>query len=336
MVSLVGKTRGPRKKRNQIHSRCPMSGGEVDRRESPTKSMTPWLADTNEPSPGRGCISSFEDNAFLPWHETPIPDAAHPLERIETLSDVLDVFPPFPTPETSECPVVPCRPSTAEELTTPFSTASHHQSDSGNLFHFSGSAESTADPTPLWSRHISATSAPVRDQTGGIFSHCDNQERKTANTGIAACVELVACLEARQRDGPHAVDQMLATNREATNKINELIVLDGPTLSSTSSLLLTAAAENIFSLFEIIVRSKSYDQYTMPCVGFGTFLIDPEEQKAIRTRVVSKELRLNTEMIRRLSRAITQRRGSVQDKLKKWLQELEQRTENLSSMVENE
>jgi hypothetical protein len=129
---------------------------------------------------------------------------------------------------------------------------------------------------------------------------------------------------------------MLATNREATNKINELIVLDGPTLSSTSSLLLTAAAENIFTVFEIIVRSKSYDQYTMPCVGFGTFLIDPEEQKAIRTRVVSKELRLNTEMIRRLSRAITQRRGSVQDKLKRWLQELEQRTENLSSMVENE
>jgi hypothetical protein len=129
---------------------------------------------------------------------------------------------------------------------------------------------------------------------------------------------------------------MLATNREAVNKINDLIVRDGPTLSSTSSVILTAAAEHVVSLFEIIVRSKPYDRYTMPCVGFGTFLIDPEEQKALRTRIVSKELCLNTEMLRRLSRAITQRRGSMQERLKKWLQELEQRIENLISMVENE
>ncbi|KAJ5107495.1 hypothetical protein N7456_004170 [Penicillium angulare] len=129
---------------------------------------------------------------------------------------------------------------------------------------------------------------------------------------------------------------MLATNREATRKINEQIALNGPTLSSTSSLVLTAAAEHVVSLFESTVRANSYDQCTMPGVGFGSFIIDAEEQKALQTRIVSKELRLNIEMVRRLSGTTSQRSRSIQDKLKRWLYELERRIDNLISMVENE
>ena len=299
--------------------------------------MSAWLADSNEPSPGRGGLSSLEGNAFLDSYCLSLSDVTLPLEQIDPMADVQDVFNPLVTPEASKCSAVPSRPNTVEGIRSPSSTASHHPSDGGNLLcDFTTLGESSTTLAPSWSRYMGMTSAPCHDQTGSIFSDPQHQEYKAMDSGITACVELGAHLEARQREGPRAVDEMLATNREAATKINQLIVLDELTLSSTSSVILTTAAEHIVSLFEIIVRSKPYDQCTTPCVGFGTFLIDPEEQKALRIRIVSKELRLNAEMLRRLSRAITQRRGSIQDKLKKWLQELEQRIENLISIVENE
>ncbi|KAJ5661068.1 uncharacterized protein N7484_000440 [Penicillium longicatenatum] len=337
MVSLVGKTRGRRKRRSRIPSSCPMSVDNLDQHGSPIDAMSAWLTDANELSPERNVLPCLDDNDFLAWSGSSMSDVTLSLDNIDPAADVHDAFPSLATPEASQSPIGTCLSGITDGKRPLSSMAIHHASPCESLFRdFIALPQSTLNLAPSWSRQDNATRASTHDQTGGLVPQSRLGGDKPTDSGIASCAELVAHLEARQREGQRAVDEMLATNREAVNKVNDLIVRDGPTLSSTSSVILTAAAEHIVSLFEIIVRSKPYDQYKMPCVGFGTFLIDPEEQKALRTRIVSKELCLNTEMLRRLSRAITQRRGSMQERLKKWLQELEQRIENLISMVENE
>ena len=260
-----------------------------------------------------------------------IPDVALALEHADSLTDM-----PLAMPEASECAAaVSCQRRTTPRSPTPSSTASHHASEGENLFRNFTTClgEGSAILAPPWPAHDqpnSLTGDNLLPDIGALTPHM------TVDASLNASMDLVARLDARQSEGPHAVDEMLAMNREAACKINEQIDLEGLTLSSTSSILLTAAAEHIVSSSEITIRAKRYEQCKMPCVDFGSFRIDPEEQKALQTRIISKELRLNIDMIRRLAGAVTQRQRSVQDRLKRWLHELERRVETLIYMVENE
>jgi hypothetical protein len=304
------------------------------------ESMSGLLARSRDPSPAM-VIPSLDDDALYSW-STRIPGTTPPLERMDPMLDVPDTFTPFATREASECPAG-CRPGPFEESRTPHTPppSTSHPLDGRDLFAaFTALADNDAAPCSSGSSMASmasVTSAPMPELMGP-FPHLQgrNGPAKAADRCIIAGAELMAHLEARQREGLCALDEVLAINREAANKINRLIRLDGSALSVSCSVILTAAAEHVVSLFEAVVRAQPYSKYTIPCVGFGTFSIDPEEQAALRTRIISKELRLTAEVIRRLSTATTERRASTQEKVKTWLQELEQRIQNLIAVMESD
>lgn len=75
-----------------------------------------------------------------------------------------------------------------------------------------------------------------------------------------------------------------------------------------------------------------------PGIGFGSFLLDPEEQAALRTRIIATELRRSLEIIQALSvpfNSHCQPLDSSLVVLDGWLQELERRMQFLISSVEN-
>lgn len=207
------------------------------------------------------------------------------------------------------------------------SSTDHNSSTSSDFTTFTGSGSIQSSSTNI------VANTPFRSSY--INSESKQQAKQQHDRCIFACAELVAYLEARRRDGPFAMDEILSVNKDATNKINKLITADYFSKSDSCLVFLTTAAESVVGLLEEVMRGKPYNKSITPCVGFGNFVIDPEEQVALQARIISRELHICHNVIRRLSASVTERDGgSAQEKIKAWLQNLEQRIEGLIVAVE--
>jgi hypothetical protein len=78
-----------------------------------------------------------------------------------------------------------------------------------------------------------------------------------------------------------------------------------------------------------VVPALSYT----PGIGFGSFLLDPQEQAALSARIISTELRRSLQMLRCLSSS--PRPDHHCFSLNSWTQNLEKRMQYLISVVES-
>ncbi|KAF7180870.1 hypothetical protein CNMCM7691_010161 [Aspergillus felis] len=173
---------------------------------------------------------------------------------------------------------------------------------------------------------------------------------------ILAAAEILEQLEAKVRGGLTAIDEVLRVNKAATQAISELMSRRDYTCSVGASIVMLAAAQHAVQLFETaceelypallqnqwptapdIAGKRSNSSvpalsYT-PGIGFGSFLLDPQEQAILSARIISTELRRSLQMLRCLSSSPRPDHRSFC--LNSWTQNLEKRIQYLISVVES-
>jgi hypothetical protein len=194
---------------------------------------------------------------------------------------------------------------------------------------------------------------------------------------VVAAAEIVEQLESKMCAGLLAIDEVLRINKEATQNISELINRTDYISSIGSSIVVVAAAHHVVSLFENacsdLYSHNSSDRRSMssrmdetqhsslafgdtrrrlpggtarsangvfpaPGIGFGSFLLDPQEQAALGAQIISTELHRSLRMVQSLSMPLQtgcfgpDPAGAAVDG---WLQDLKQRLRTLISAVEN-
>jgi hypothetical protein len=178
----------------------------------------------------------------------------------------------------------------------------------------------------------------------------------TSKGVILAAAEILEQLEAKVRGGLTAIDEVLRVNKAATQAISELMNRRDYICSIGASIVMLAAAQHAVHLFETACeelyptlhqnqwsaatdiagkRSSSVVpalSYT-PGIGFGSFLLDPQEQAALSARIISIELRRSLQMLRCLSSS--PRPDHHCFSLNSWTQNLEKRMQYLISVLES-
>ncbi|RHZ46025.1 uncharacterized protein CDV56_102190 [Aspergillus thermomutatus] len=173
---------------------------------------------------------------------------------------------------------------------------------------------------------------------------------------ILAAAEILEQLEAKVRGGLTAIDEVLRVNKAATQAIGELMNRRDYACSVGASIVMLAAAQHAVHLFETaceelypallqnrwstapdIAGKPSHPHAPAlsyaPGIGFGSFLLDPQEQASLSARIISTELRRSLQMLRSLSSP--PRPDHISFSLNSWTQNLEKRMQYLISMVEN-
>ncbi|KAL5356674.1 hypothetical protein BJX96DRAFT_171827 [Aspergillus floccosus] len=206
-------------------------------------------------------------------------------------------------------------------------------------------------------------------------SSCEQQRFSSDSKGVViAAAEIVEQLEERMCAGLSAIDDVLRVNKEATQRISELINHTNYINSIGSSIVVVTAAHHVVCLFEeacseLYSSRSSGNRPSMsadtehtnipfgltrrrlpggtigcangplptPGIGFGSFLLDPEEQAAFRAQIISIELHRSLRMVQSLSMPLqTGRFGPdpASVAVDGWLQDLKQRLRSLISVVE--
>lgn len=188
---------------------------------------------------------------------------------------------------------------------------------------------------------------------------------------VLAAAEILEQLEDKMCAGLSAIDEILRINREVTQRISELINHRDYISSIGSSIVVVAAAHHVVCLFQnacrelyspsdsgAAIRSISSlcddsqrsrlsfgDARRRPPgglptlgIGFGSFLLDPQEQAALGAQIISTELHRSLRMVQSLSMPLPTTgcfspdpAGAAVDG---WLQVLKQRLRTLISAVE--
>ncbi|KAL4783353.1 hypothetical protein BJX76DRAFT_358096 [Aspergillus varians] len=199
---------------------------------------------------------------------------------------------------------------------------------------------------------------------------------------VVAAAEILEQLENKTCAGLSAIDEVLRTNKEATQRISELTCRSDYTSSIGCSIVVVAAAHHVVCLFESAcgelyspppnrgrwsIPSRSEDSQhnpnstsfgnprrrsyggslghtntnglpPAPGIGFGSFLLDPQEQAALGAQIISTELHRSLRMVQSLSVPLQtgffapDPAGVAVDG---WLQDLKQRLRCLISAVES-
>ena len=309
LVSQVGKTRGWRKHDN--------AGSTTS-----NSSSQPGLGNQQDLGsflihPGNLATPPTDKSLFS--HSPQIPDLMTAVGTVEPVSGPYSNFMSLP----------PLPPSD-EHMLPAFIVGSDQMHDSGNHNRFTGSS-CMGEGDWIRTRNDSAlrSEASYRDTPGDYTNTQElNELYQPSRQSVIACAELVAHLEARQRDGL-SLDEVLAINREAAKDINHIIVLEGFPMSQSCPIILALAEELVVTLFEEAIQKRQHVHSMQPKVLFGNFSLDPEEQAELRAQIMGKELRHHVGIIQTLMAT-----GSVQAKSAIWLRELDDRMQVLISVIE--
>ncbi|KAL4913036.1 hypothetical protein BDW62DRAFT_205921 [Aspergillus aurantiobrunneus] len=206
---------------------------------------------------------------------------------------------------------------------------------------------------------------------GGRYLSCSEVEQQENKGVVLVAAEILEHLEGKMCAGVCAIDEVLRTNKEATQRIIQLLKRSDYTRSTGSLMVVVAAAQHVVDLFE----TACDDLYSSPCwpvpstaevpqphnpytkprrrlnsglgasgtlhppgIGFGSFLLDPQDQAALSARIIGTELHRTLHMVQSLS---TPRQAGcytpdmVSVTVDGWLQDLKQRLRTLISTVES-
>ncbi|KAL3484365.1 hypothetical protein BJX62DRAFT_243996 [Aspergillus germanicus] len=234
-----------------------------------------------------------------------------------------------------------------------------------------------ADEVIKTNRHSLNSFPPRFTQQRGLASRmgpCSDVPQHDHKGVVVVAAEILESLEGKICAGLSAIDEVLRINKEATQKINQLLKRSDYARSMGSLMVVVAAAHHVVCLFE----TACDDFYSSPChgrwslppasdpsrpharfgghrgslgsgmsvpgalnppgIGFGTFLLDPQDQAAMGARIICTELHRTLKMVQSLSTPM--QAGCFAPDLAPvavdgWLQDLKQRLRTLISTVEN-
>ncbi|KAJ0418002.1 hypothetical protein BJY00DRAFT_315398 [Aspergillus carlsbadensis] len=234
-----------------------------------------------------------------------------------------------------------------------------------------------ADETIKTSRHSLNNFPPRFTQQRGLTTRmgpCAEGPQHDHKGVVVVAAEILESLEGKICAGLSAIDEVLRINKEATQKINQLLKRSDYARSMGSLMVVVAAAHHVVCLFE----TACDDLYSSPChgrwslppatdpsrpnsrfgghrgslgggvsipsalnppgIGFGTFLLDPQDQAAMGARIICTELHRTLKMVQSLSTPM--QAGCFAPNLAPvavdgWLQDLKQRLRTLISTVES-
>ncbi|KAL2869629.1 uncharacterized protein BJX67DRAFT_379176 [Aspergillus lucknowensis] len=219
-------------------------------------------------------------------------------------------------------------------------------------------------------------SVPACQASPMARSPCGHQRFSNDSKGmVIAAAEIVEQLEEKICAGLSAIDDVLRVNKEASQRISELIKHANYMNSIGSSIVVVAAAHHVVCLFEeacgeLYFSPSSGNRPSMsadtqhnnmpfgftrrrlpggtggcangplhtPGIGFGSFLLDPQEQAAFRAQIISIELHRSLRMVQSLSMPLLAGRfgpDPARAAVDGWLQDLKQRLRSLISAVES-
>ncbi|OGE48493.1 hypothetical protein PENARI_c028G02266 [Penicillium arizonense] len=203
---------------------------------------------------------------------------------------------------------------------------------------------------------------------------CHAQDAKGV---VVAAAEILEKLECKICAGLSAIDEVLRINKEATQGITELTSRADYINSLGGSIVVVAAAHHVVCLFESacgeVYSPPSRSRWSMssrtdnaqqnsasfgnaqrrfhgssagcsnglaaaPGIGFGSFLLDPQEQAALGAQIISTELHRSLRMVQSLSMPLQTRSvgpDPASAAVDRWLQDLKQRLRSLISAVES-
>ncbi|KAL4886427.1 hypothetical protein BJY04DRAFT_213195 [Aspergillus karnatakaensis] len=218
------------------------------------------------------------------------------------------------------------------------------------------------------SRHT-GTTFPTRfsqpSNSTSRYPPCSGLIQPNTKSAVLLAAEILEHLEEKISAGLSAIDEVLRINKEATQKINQLLKRADYTRSMGSLMVVVAAAHHVVSLFEVACE----DLYASPChdnhhalyrnrggtlnrglklkiqgalhppgIGFGSFLLDPQDQIALGARIICTELHRTLKMVQALSSPM--QTGCFAPELAPmavdgWLQDLNGRLRTLISGLES-
>lgn len=387
LESRVGKTRG-RRKRDQLGSAEPGQVAPVPQNENRTT-----LADIPDAgdSLGEAIVSPANSSANSEHLNQDIWTVSQSLSD-EAVLGAMSEFPvlDFLLDSPDGCSAAPqIEPSpTSREMNVEEHGAQPHFDSAIDLSDYR-SISPTQQPTRA-AEHSTKTgthglneatrqrtrSVPAWQTSPMTRSPCRRQCFSNDSKGVViAAAEIVEQLEERMCAGLSAIDDVLRVNKEATQRISELINSTKCTSSIGSSIVVVAAAHHVVCLFEEacselysscssgnrpsmsddpqhnnipfgytrrrlpgVTVGRANGPFPAPGIGFGSFLLDPQEQTVFRAQIISIELHRSLRMVQSLSMPLqTGCFGPDPASLAMdgWLQDLKRRLRSLISVVES-
>ncbi|BCS28410.1 Zn(II)2Cys6 transcription factor domain-containing protein [Aspergillus puulaauensis] len=381
LESRVGKTRGRRKQ----HFLSPTAVDLNNRPMTATSSHEEASRHMGESSavPGLSPASSSGDADFLNndiWDVSQsIPDSVM-LDGVTDLSGV-DFFQQFSQKEMTESTLGESWGNIQEER--PDSAPRRLDSaiempDEDTTPTMRPSTSKTADETVKTSIHGLNSFPPRFTQQRGLAARmgpCSDAPQHGHKGVVVVAAEILESLEGKICAGLSAIDEVLRINKEATQKINQLLRRSDYARSMGSLMVVVAAAHHVVCLFETACdefyaspcrgrwslpsttdSARSHSRFgthhrgslgggrsvsgalNPPGIGFGTFLLDPQDQAAMGARIICTELHRTLKMVQSLSTPM--QAGCFAPDLAPvavdgWLQDLKQRLRTLISTVES-
>jgi hypothetical protein len=143
-------------------------------------------------------------------------------------------------------------------------------------------------------------------------------------------------------DSSVALDEVLRVSKVSVGEIERILSLDACRESGNCLLLVSVAINQITSLFETNIGSDHVPLGTLstvPSLVFGSFQVDPEEQIAFCTRIISKEIRRCRQVLATLSATLQQFSAQAAQSVglnKQWFISTTRRLDALIAAVEEQ
>lgn len=185
-----------------------------------------------------------------------------------------------------------------------------------------------------------------RDQSSLLDRSAINNNNKnaTSNTSqcMSACTKVIEHLEKKMHDNCVALDEVLRVGKVFVGEIERILNLDACRESGNCLLLVSVAINQITSLFEANIGSDHVPLGTLstvPSLVFGSFQVDPEEQIAFCTRIISKEIRRCRQVLETLISTLLQFSAQAAQNVglsKQWFTSTARRLDALIAIVEEQ
>ncbi|KAL3459743.1 hypothetical protein BJX64DRAFT_290912 [Aspergillus heterothallicus] len=381
LESRVGKTRGRRKR----HLLSPITGELENRPMTATSSHDDPSRPAGDSStvPGLSPVSSSGDADFLNndlWDVSQSLSDSVMLDGVTDLSGV-DFFQQFSQKEVTDNSLTGSWGNVQEERADPpaqrLDSAIEMPDDDTTPTMRPSSWKAAEETTAKPIRHGLSSFPPRFTQQRGIASRmgpCPEASQHEHKGVVVVAAEILESLEGKICAGLSAIDEVLRTNKEATQRINQLLTRTDYARSMGSLMVVVAAAHHVVCLFETacedLYSSPCHDRWALPPtgypsqphsryrnhrgsmssgmsmsgslhppgIGFGTFLLDPQDQAALGARIICTELHRTLKMVQALSTPM--QAGCFAPDLAPvavdgWLQDLKQRLRTLISTVES-
>jgi len=351
-VSRVGKVPGNRNRNKRART-----SSEQPDSLSPEAAENSTRESTKEPAPESSAFSLY-DELYVDWANTGEQRETYDLSGFDgDVNSFLgcqeaetavaqagnDIGPDFPTPSSSDFNLhMLSLGLTVDGLQSP-STSNDYNS-------ISTSANVTKSPAAPHRQqrglqHFPATGSKGRPKVCTPphlpSPPCILERRHSSSSRcILACTKMIEYLDMKIHDDPTALDEVMRVNKASVCEIARIMNVEEYKESASCPLLISIAMGQIVTLFESSIRSKDFPPNSLsalPRLRFGSFQVDQEEQLALRTHIICKELRRSIQTLKTLS--FTQRNPSTQavqsgSLHKQWSADMARRLEVLIAAVE--